>query len=99
MSRPVSTTRLLVLIAALTNPFCWLPLMTATNSVFADVKTGDLRGTVFVPDADGQSSVVTGATVTLNGPSLFKHTVTDERGDYSFGALAPGSYRIEVTAP
>jgi hypothetical protein len=99
MDRRASTTRLLLLIAALTNPFCWLPFITAADPAFADVKTGDLHGTVFILNSGGQRSVVTRATVTLTGPSLSKHTATDEKGAYSFGALAPGFYRIEVKAP
>lgn len=87
------------MIAALTNPFCWLPFMTAAHSVFADAKTGELRGSVFVPNADGQRSVVTGAAVTLSGPSSPRHTVTDERGNFNFGAVAAGAYQIEATAP
>jgi Carboxypeptidase regulatory-like domain len=98
MSQPVSTTRLMVLIAALTNPFCWLPFITAAQSVCADLKSGDLQGTAFILDGDGKRSVVAGATVDLTGPSLSKQGVTDERGLYSFIAVPPGPYRIEVTA-
>jgi hypothetical protein len=71
MNHPLSTTRLLLLIAALANPFCWLPFITAARSASADVKTGDLQGSVFTVDSDGSQFVVAGANVTLNGPSLF----------------------------
>lgn len=98
MNQPVSTTRLMVLIAALTNPFCWLFFITAAQSVCADGKSGDLQGTAFILDADGKRSVIAGATVDLMGPSLSERTVTDDRGAYSFTAVPPGSYRIEVKA-
>ena len=98
MSQPVSATRLIVLIAAVTNPFCWLPFVTAAQAIYADVKSGDVQGTAFIFDADGKQSLVGGATVVLTGLSLAEHTVTDERGAYSFIAVPPGPYRIEVTA-
>jgi hypothetical protein len=99
MSQPVSTTRLLLLIAALTNPFCWLPCITVAQSAFANFKTGRVRGTAFVSDHNGRRSVVSGATVTLNGRSLSQQTVTDALGGYSFTVAVPGSYQIMVKAP
>ena len=99
MSQPESTTRFLLLIATLTNPFCWLPCIQAAQSAPVDIKNGTLRGTVFVIDSDGSQSVVKGATVRLNGNSLSIGTTTDERGNYSFHAVAPASYQIEAKAP
>ena len=99
LNRPVSITRLLLLIAALTNPFCWLPCIDVARAAFADGKTGDLRGVVYVVDSPGTRSVVTGANVGLTGSSLSLETVTGERGSYSFKTVAPGTYRIEVKAP
>src|ERR1700719_4236260 len=99
MNHSASTTRLLLLIAALTNPFCWLPFITAARSAQADVKTGDVQGSVYTVGSDGSRSVVAGANVSLNGPSLSIQTVTNERGNYSFIAIVPGAYRIEVKAP
>jgi carboxypeptidase family protein len=99
MNHSASTTRLLLLIAALTNPFCWLPFISAARSAPADVKTGDVQGSVYTVGSDGSRSVVAGANVTLNGPSLSIKTVTNERGNYSFTAIVPGAYRIEVKAP
>ena len=46
----MSTTRLLLLIAALTNPFCWLPLIMTSHSAVAELKTGTI-GAVFIPDS------------------------------------------------
>jgi len=47
MSKPAPATRLLLLIAVLTNAFCWLPCMTAAQSALPDMKTGDVRGAFF----------------------------------------------------
>jgi hypothetical protein len=99
MNQPVSATRRLIVIAALTNPFCWLPCVTAAQSALADMKTGRVRGTVFIINSDGARSVVSRATVTLTGPSSSTQTRTDERGSYSFTAVIPGPYQIEAKAP
>ena len=98
MSHPISATRRLLLIAAFTNPFCWLPCVTAAQSTLPDMKTGGVQGTVFVVNSDGARSVISGATVTLTGPSSSTQTVTDERGNYSFTAVIPGPYHIEARA-
>jgi Carboxypeptidase regulatory-like domain len=66
---------------------------------FCGCGKGDIRGIVFTIDSDRSRSVVTGATVTLSGPSLSIQTVTDQRGSYNFTTIAPGPYRIEVKAP
>ncbi|MBV9306204.1 MAG: carboxypeptidase regulatory-like domain-containing protein, partial [Acidobacteriaceae bacterium] len=99
MSQPEFTTRFLLLIATLTNPFCWLPCIQAAQSASVDMKTGAVRGTIFVVDSEGSRSVVKGATVRLNGNSSSIGTTTDERGNYSFDAVAPASYQIEAKAP
>jgi TonB dependent receptor/Carboxypeptidase regulatory-like domain len=98
MIQPVSATRRLLLIATITNPFCWLPRIAAAQSASAEVKTGAVRGIAFIVGSDGSRSVVSGATVRLNGPSLSMQTATDERGSYSFTAVTPGPYQIEVKA-
>jgi hypothetical protein len=99
MRHPLSTTRLLLLIAALTNPFCWLPCMMTAQSALADLKTGAIRGTVFIIDSSGVRSVMAGVKVRLERSSSSIQTVTDERGNYGFAAVAPAAYRIEVKAP
>lgn len=43
--RPVSVTVVPLMIAALTNPFCWLPWVTAAQSPLLDIKTGAIRRT------------------------------------------------------
>jgi hypothetical protein len=90
MSRPVSTTRLLLMIAALTNPFCWLPCITVAKSAWANLTTGAVRGTTFIPDSN-RKSTVGAAAVRLTGPSLSRQGVSDEQGDYAFMSIAPGS--------
>lgn len=40
-----------------------------------------------------------GATVRVSAPASSIQTITDERGAYSFAAVAPGLYQIEVKAP
>jgi hypothetical protein len=97
MSQPASATRRLLVIAAVTNPFCWLPCATA-QSTLPNVKTGVIRGSVFVVNSDGTPFVISGATVTLTGPSSPTQTLTDERGSYTFTAVLPGSYQIEAKA-
>ena len=98
MSQPVSATRRLLVIAALTNPFCWLPCLTVAQSASPDTKPGAVRGTVFVVNSDGGRSLISGATVTLTGQSSSSQTLTDERGSYSFTAAIPGRYQIEARA-
>jgi hypothetical protein len=99
MSQSVSATRLLLLIAALTNALCWLPATAAAQSVSEDRKTGDVRGTVFIIDSNRRQSGMAGVKVRLKNSSLSRQTVTDERGNYSFTAVPAGTYQIEVNAP
>jgi hypothetical protein len=63
-----------------------------------DMKTGNVRGSIFVVDSDKVRSVMPGVQVRLEGPSLSMETVTDEQGNYSFTSVAPATYRIEVKA-
>ena len=99
MSRPISATRLLLMIAAFTNPFCWFPCIAEVRSALAPMKAGMVTGTVFVVDLNGGGSPVKGAAVRLSGNSFSTGTVTDETGKYSFPAVAPAAYQIEVKAP
>jgi hypothetical protein len=98
MNQPVSATRRVLVIVALTNPFCWFPSIAAAQYASVDIKTSAVRGTVFVVNSDGGRSAVTGATVGLSGPSLSLQTLTDEQGNYSFAAVGPDTYHIVVTA-
>lgn len=80
---------LLPLIAALANSLC----------LFADVRTGEVRGIVFTLESDGGRSVIPGAGVQLVGSDVSIKTVTDQQGNYSFTNVAPAKYRIQVNAP
>jgi hypothetical protein len=96
MGPTASATPRLLVIRALTNPFCWLPCVTAAQSALPGMKTGVVRGTVFIVNADGGRSLLSGATVTLNGRSSSTQTATDERESYSFTVVIPGAYQIEA---
>ena len=98
MNRPISLTHSLLMIAALTNPLCWLPCVTAAKSAWTTLTSGEVQGRTFTRDFDGKS-IVRGALVRLNGPSLSRQAVTDASGNYVFRSIAPGSYRIDVRAP
>jgi hypothetical protein len=99
MNRPVSTTRLLLLSVTLANPLCWPTWIMTAQSVPADLKAGAVQGTVFIIDSRGGRSVIADVKVRLEGSSSSIQTVTDERGNYGFAALAPATYRIEAMAP
>src|SRR5918995_243539 len=55
-----------------------------------------VRGTV----RDQQGNVVTGATVTLTdaGRNFTRSQTTNDEGGYTFTAVPPGTYRVEVEA-
>ena len=55
-----------------------------------------VRGTV----RDQQGNVVTGATVTLTdaGRNFTRTQTTNDEGGYTFTAVPPGTYRVEVEA-
>jgi hypothetical protein len=89
----------LMLIVALMNPGCWLALVIAPQSAVAATTTGDVRGTVFTLNPDGGRSVIPGAKVLLEASPLSIQTVTDQQGNFSFTAVAPATYQIEVQAP
>ena len=99
MSQPMSQTRLLLLIAAFTNPFCLIPCISVAQTAWANMKAGHLNGSVFIVESSGGRSAISDAKVQLQGSSLPKTTVTNQQGHYSFGTVAPGAYMIAVTAP
>jgi hypothetical protein len=55
--------------------------------------TGRVEGTVFVGVSSGQAFAA-GATVRLSGPAALE-TETDEHGNYTFAAVASGTYQLE----
>jgi hypothetical protein len=60
--------------------------------------TGTVQGLVFTADADGGSSVVPGAKMSLDGP-VHLEVQTDNEGKFACNAVPPGSYRIRAEAP
>ena len=62
----------------------------------AQARTGSLRGTV----TDASGAVMPGVTVDLTGPALIggpKTATTDERGQFRFPALEPGTYTLSAS--
>ncbi len=70
--------------------------LVALLSITAMAQTSSVRGTI----RDAQGAVVNGATVTLRSQSKsFSRTqTTNESGNYSFAAIPPDTYRVEVSA-
>lgn len=48
---------------------------------------------------DQTGAVIPGAAVTLTGPAGTKNITANANGRYSFSGLAPGTYKLRVTAP
>ncbi len=59
--------------------------------------TGQVQGTTFIQDSQGQSYIAN-AKVTLNGPAVME-TETDQGGKFEFQEVQPGTYTIEAAAP
>lgn len=55
-----------------------------------------LIGTVQGKVMDEQGAVLPGVTATLTGPRGAQTTVTDERGEYRFIGVQPGTYHLKV---
>ncbi|HEY2019039.1 MAG TPA: carboxypeptidase regulatory-like domain-containing protein [Bryobacteraceae bacterium] len=59
-------------------------------------QTAALRGQV----TDQSGAIVPAAVVTLTGaPGAARTTVADDRGNYAFDGLPPGSYTVQASAP
>lgn len=73
-----------------------LGLLLSTVSLFGQSATGTIFGTV----ADGSGAAMVGAkvTVTLEGTGARDTALSNERGDYIFPTLRPGTYSIDVEA-
>jgi hypothetical protein len=71
-----------------------LLVVAAAGSVFGQGFQGGLRGSI--KDAGG---VIPGVEVTLTNEStsLKRSTVTNERGEYVFAAIDPGTYAVKAT--
>jgi outer membrane receptor protein involved in Fe transport len=57
-----------------------------------------VQGAAFISDSTGHSFIAN-AIVTLAGPAASMATQTDERGEFEFRDVRPGTYTIEVTTP
>jgi hypothetical protein len=91
------TIHVLALLGAMTNLCCWLPQIGSAQAL--DAKNGAVQGIVFVTGQDGGRAVVPGAKVSLKGTLSSRQTVSDDTGRYSFAAVPPDTYQIEVVAP
>src|SRR5271165_3802432 len=58
---------------------------------------GQLRGTAFIRDSNGQSYIAN-TKVTLQTATAME-TETDESGKFEFRSVPPGSYIIEAAVP
>ena len=69
-------------------------LLTTATAVGQVSTTATVRGTV----EDSSGGVLPGATVTITntGTKAVQTVVTDDRGQYQFGALFPGTYDLKV---
>jgi hypothetical protein len=70
--------------------------MGATAAAYGQAVNGTLLGTI----TDASGAVVSGATVTITevNTNLARSTVTNESGNFVFGNLERGTYRVEVQA-
>jgi hypothetical protein len=73
------------------------PVQTPPTQTNVVLQKGSSALTGAVTDPSG--AFIPGATVTLTGPSGTKTATSNERGTYSFTGLAPGPYKLKVTAP
>ena len=75
------------LLAPITILFLSLGLLAQESTV-----QGNLRGTVF----DSTGAVVTGAKVTMTGPTGNRSTMSDSEGRFAFDLLTPGYYSVRA---
>ena len=97
MKRPAKTLRTLLITIFITLVGA-LECVSDAQSREPVTESGSLQGNAFTIDANAQPLVVAGAMVKLSGNDSTAVTSTDENGRYDFGRVAPGSYRIDVTA-
>src|SRR5580693_2705413 len=82
--------------AAIVACLLWMALV-SPGSLFAQIDTGGITGTV----TDPSGAVVAGAMITLTNTatSVSLTTRSTSTGTYSFAAVRPGSYSLEAEAP
>ncbi len=68
-------------------------LLLAAPGAFAQIRTGNIYGTV----ADAQGGVLPGVTVTLSGELGTRTAVSSSQGEFRFLALDSGRYTLNVT--
>ncbi len=75
--------------------FCALALLASTTQLQGQSYQGGLRGAV----TDPAGAVVPGAEVTLvnEQTNVARTTLSNESGEYVFGFVAPGTYKLKVT--
>ena len=73
-------------------------MLMLTMSAYAQQgSTGSIAGTVADPSGQVVPKATVKVTSELNGES--HTTVTNESGDFFFGAIVPGAYTVRVDAP
>ena len=73
--------------------FCW---RSSSRSARTGASAQSLTGTIDGRVTDEQGGVLPGVTVTLTGPQGSQTTVTDDRGEYRFVGLNPGTYDVKA---
>ena len=74
---------------------CFVP---GTLGSQANTPSAKVAGTVFVRDSAGNQSLVSGATVRLDGPATLE-AETDANGKYVVPSVPFGTYTVEVALP
>jgi hypothetical protein len=81
-----------------------LIVVASTQAVASDEKATDnsasARGSITGTVTDKTGAVLSGATVTVsNGAGFTQTATTNERGEYSFISLPPGTYSVTISVP
>src|SRR6185436_6955983 len=74
----------------------WLAVL-SFSSAWGQSFYGTLRGRVLDPTGSAASAVI--VSLTDEGTSTGRKTVTNEQGEYSFPSLTPSTYTVSVAAP
>jgi hypothetical protein len=67
----------------------------------ADAQNGPgvIRGAIVMIESDGSSSMIPGATVSVESAEVARQTMADNVGSYTFADLPAGRYQIRASAP